>query len=192
MTAEPPDAPGVPPAGGPGTPASPASPASPAAPLPPPPSAAWAPPPPSAPKSRRWIWWLVGGIVTFLLVIGIGIVVLVVFVINLVTAPVDASNDFLDHLRDRQYQAASAQLCDASPYESARTLALRLERDGPITSFDLDQSSITNDAGYVGGTIETGGVSHRIVLDVAKEDGSWKVCDAALDVAFPNSNGSGG
>jgi len=43
----------------------------------------------------------------------------------------------------------------------------------------------------VGGTTDVGGVEHRIVLDVAKDDGSWKVRDAMLDVAFPSSNGSG-
>ena len=147
--------------------------------------------PPGPPKSRRWIWWLVGGVVTFVLLAGTAIVVIVIFVINLATAPVDASNDFLHHLRDREYQAASAQLCAASPYESARTLASELEADGRIEGFDLKQSSFTNDVGYVGGTIDIGGVQHRIVLDVAKDDGSWKVCDATLDVAFPSSNGSG-
>jgi hypothetical protein len=165
----------------------------PGGPLPPPPSAAWAAPvrQPGAPKSLRWVWWLVGGVVAFMVLVGIVIVVVVIFVFNLVTAPVDASNDFLGHLRDREYQVASAQLCVASPYESARTLAVQLEADGSIESYDLDQSSITNDVGYVGGTIDTGGVHHRIVLDVAKDDGSWRVCDATLDVAFPSSNGPG-
>lgn len=163
----------------------------PGGPPPVPPSAAWAAPvrQPSTPKSRRWIWWLVGGVVAFLLMVGIAIVVFVVFVFNLVTAPVDAANGFLGHLRDREYQVASAQLCDASPYASARTLAVKLAPDAPIESYDLDQSNVTNDVGYVGGTIDVGGVSHRIVLDVAKDGGSWKVCDATLDVAFPSSNG---
>ena len=157
------------------------------------PSAAWAASTrqPGPPKSRRWIWWLVGGVVAFVVLVIVVIVVVVIFVINLVTAPVDASNEFLDHLRDRDYQTASAQLCAASPYESARTLASRLEVDGRIKSFDLDRSTVSNDSGFVGGTINIGGVDHRIVLDVTKDDGSWHVCDATLDVPFPSTNGSG-
>lgn len=122
---------------------------------------------------------------------GLGIVVsiilvgLLIFVINLATAPIDASNDFLGHLRDGEYRAATSQLCEASPYESARTLAADLEGDGAIDRYDLNRSSISNDVGFVGGTITTGGVRHRIVLDVAKDDGSWAVCDALLDVRFP-------
>jgi hypothetical protein len=157
------------------------------------PSAAWAvpPAPPGTTKSRRWIWWLVGG-VGGVVVLAIAVIVAVaIFVINLTTAPVDASNEFLDHLRDRDYQTASAQLCDASPYESARTLASKLEVDGRITSFDLDRSTFSNDSGYVGGTIDIGGVQHEIVLAVAKDDGSWHVCDARLDVPFPSTNGAG-
>jgi hypothetical protein len=152
-----------------------------------PPSAAWAAPvrPPGVSKSRRWIWWVVGGVVTFMLLVGIAIAILVIFLVNVFSAPVDASNDFLHHLRDRQYQDATAQLCNASPYKSARTLAAKLEADGPIKSYDLTQSSTTNDVGSVGGTIDTGGVHHEIVLAVAKDHDSWRVCDATLDVAFP-------
>ncbi len=124
---------------------------------------------------------------TFLLLIGIGIAVLVIFLVNVFSAPVDASNEFLHHLRDRQYQAATAQLCNTSPYQSARALAAKLEADGPIKSYDLNQSETTNDTGSVGGTIDTGPKQHQILLTIAKEHGSWKVCDATLDVAFPET-----
>jgi hypothetical protein len=129
--------------------------------------------------------------VAFVVLVISVIVVVVVLVIDLVTAPVDGSNEFLDHLRDRDYQGASAQLCAASPYEPARTLALKLEPDGRIDSFDLDRSTISNDSGSVGGTITIGGVHHRIVIELTKDNGAWKVCDAALDVAFPSTSGAG-
>jgi len=99
--------------------------------------------------------------------------------------PLDAAYDFTDDIRDRDYDAAFAQVCDRLRRASSRAefdaFARRLGR-AESTSVDLlsvdrdgDSANVEIDATYPGDE------THTITLRLVHEDDDWRPCGASSD-----------
>ena len=119
------------------------------------------------------------GLIVVLLVVGI-----VVFV-QKILPPVNAANDYLDDLRDQDYEAAFDRLCAAEQNDSSpRTLEGIVETQ-PVLE-DLDEFSVNafnvdldGDRAQVEVDLDPDNFSNRssvFVLELVKEDGDWRPC----------------
>jgi hypothetical protein len=149
-------------------------------PPPPPPSAEWgAPTPPDRPRPRRrrrWPW-LLGGV---LALVAILITTAIVLYVVKIKPPVDAANDFLEDIEDRNFDRAFDRLCaadqDQITPEGLQTAFgfgrvaddysvnfLGVDIDGSRATVEFDSDGVGDDFDYY-------------ELPLRKEDGDWHVC----------------
>ena len=119
------------------------------------------------------------GVIVVLLVVGI-----VVFV-QKILPPVNAANDYLDDLRDQDYEAAFERLCEAEQNDSSpRTLEGIVETQPvleDLDEFDVDAFNVDldGDRAQVDVDLDPDNFSNRnsvFVLELVKEDGDWRPC----------------
>jgi hypothetical protein len=185
--------------GDPGAPSDPNQPGW-ASPTPPPPASAPPPPPtvptPPAPapgpgdpggaapvRKRRltWLWILIPVLVVFLA----SLVLVIVFAIRLVVGPLEATEDYFQALRDRDYAEAYNDRCDS--FQQATTLEeFATEHDRlTIGDFNLDHFDTDGDDATTGGDVEVNGRSIEVTVELEREDGNWKVCEVnPIDSVF--------
>jgi hypothetical protein len=182
-------------------------PAAPPPPPPPPPAApppaapagfpappAWgAPPPPggavpTARRRRRWPWVL-GALLA--VIVALAVTGTLLFV-QKIKPPIDAANDYLGELVDRDYEAAFDRLCeqdqaDSSPESFERDMtgdnALDDIESFEVNPFDVD---VDGDRATVAVDINSPDFDIEDVLDLRlqKEDGDWRPCGGFYGFAF--------
>jgi hypothetical protein len=143
----------------------------------PPPPPAWTPRPPRRRRRRPWIWLLVGAVGA---IVGLAVASGTVWVTKIVP-PIDAANDYVDDLSDRNYLRAFDQLCpaeqvDASPEGLASAVADLDLDDYEVSPFDVDrdgsQATVKVDL-----TPYIGSDEDRFVrLRLQEIDGEWRPC----------------
>lgn len=133
------------------------------------------------PKKRKltWLWVLLGALALLAALAG----VLIVLLIRAVVGPVDATNDFLADVKAQRYQTAYDGLCkDAKQSATSTRFAANQRRlngtEGPIRSYDITSSNVTNGRAVTRGTLERTKKTFRLQVTLRKEDGDWKVCSA--------------
>jgi hypothetical protein len=157
--------------------------ATPPPPAPPPPSAAWAQPPAGAPPRKRRGWIIA-------LVAGLGVIVLAgvlgtVFFVSNTLPPYNASNDFIDDIRQGRFDAAADQLCRADQdnpddalsvvtrtfpgHDEIAVNPLSVSVDGDTATVEFTVTADNDDTGD-GDTFE---------LPLRKEGDDWKPCPGA-------------
>lgn len=130
-------------------------------------------------KKRSWITWLlvIGGIVALLIV---GIAACVFLLVGSLTAPVDASNEFLADLNAEKFAEAMTRTDPGCSGLSADGLAGSF--GGANLSYNLSSSSIINSNATVTGTISFDGSPNDVVTLSLREVGDeWLVCNIAVD-----------
>jgi hypothetical protein len=117
-------------------------------------------------------------------------VTLIVFAVQSVVAPVQATNDYLSAIQDRRYEDAYQLTCRSTRPTYAQFLAAvrqQERQEGPITDYNVDNSELNeNSRAITRGTITRGGTTYDLRVDLRKEDGDWHVCSARR-----SSGGSG-
>lgn len=136
-------------------------------------------PPPAAKRKLTWLWILLGALALLVALAGVLIFVLV----RAVVGPVNATNDFLADVKAQHFDAAYGALCkDVKQSTTAAQFATQqrgINRTaGPIRSYDINSSNVTNGRAVTKGTLERARKTFQLQVTLRKEDGDWKVCSA--------------
>lgn len=131
-------------------------------------------------KRRRWLWIVLGVLGFFILLIG----GCTVFLVNAVSAPIDATNEYVARLDDGDYQGAYDSLCSSARSSISAEDWIALVREGQpgeITGYNFSSASVNSSGGVstaeVSGTIEFGSDVRTITYNLLEEDGEWRICD---------------
>ena len=142
-------------------------------------------------RRRRWPWVLGGVLALVVILIAVGITLFTVKI----KPPIDAANDFLEEIEERNFEQAFDQLCSADQNElSAEVLEsafafgqiaddynvnfFGVDIDGDRATVDFDSDAVGDDFDYY-------------ELPLRKEDGDWRVC-LSNDPQFNSSIFDGG
>jgi hypothetical protein len=142
-----------------------------------PPAPSWAPGPPKRRRRRPWIWLLVGSVVAIL---GLAVASGTVWIAKIVP-PIDAANDYMDDLSDRNYVSAFDRLCaaeqiDASPEGLAIAVGDLDLDDYEVSPFDVDRDG-SRATVKVDLTPYIGSDDDRFLrLRLQEIDGDWRPC----------------
>lgn len=139
---------------------------------------------PPAPKKRRWVWWLVGGIIVFLLLGGLAVSLVVLGVRNIGPAR-DATTEYFAALKAQDYTTAQAHLsaslrATTKPADLEATWLRREQADGAINQFKISNTNISAVNGKTTATV-TGTLSYASgatdpkTITLVKEDNGWKL-----------------
>jgi hypothetical protein len=137
---------------------------------------------------RRWIWVLVGTLLSIAVLFGVGIGLF----ITRQKPVIDAAEAFLDDVAAGRYEAAYDDLCeedrDAFTEEGfanfARSEPTLSRLDDPTVNFlgvDINGDRATVDFDPESG--ESSDFDETYELELQKEDGDWKVCSLSSDPA---------
>jgi hypothetical protein len=138
---------------------------------------AWTTGPPKRRRRRPWIWLLAGSVVAIL---GLAIASGTVWITKIVP-PIDAANDYMDDLADRDYQSAFERLCpleriDASPEGLASAVAFLDLDEYEVSPFDVDRDG-SRATVKVDLTPDVGSEEDRFLrLRLQEIDGEWRPC----------------
>jgi hypothetical protein len=161
-----------------------------ASPAPPPPPAP-APPPPTVPtppapgtggpagaapaRKRRltWLWILIPVLLVFL----VSAVLVVVFAIRLVVGPLEATEDYFQALRDKNFAEAYNDRCDRFQQRVTLDEFATAHENLAIGDFDLDDFDTDGDDATTGGDVEVNGRSVAVTVELEREHGDWKICE---------------
>lgn len=120
-------------------------------------------------------------LIPVLLVFVTSSVVVVVFATKLISAPIQATNDYYADLRAGHYLAAYNQMCDRRqrnlPYTDFRA---QQSAAGGVDSYDFTGIDFPNADSIVDiiatGTVDRGGFTYDARVGLTREDDDWKVC----------------
>jgi hypothetical protein len=120
----------------------------------------------------------------------VSFVLVIVFAVRLVVGPLEATEDYFEALRDRDYVEAYGDRCD----DFQRRVSLQdfetAHSNFTIGDFDLDDFDTDGDDATTGGTVEVDGQRVTVTVELEREDGDWKVCrvdpvDGAVETGSP-------
>lgn len=139
--------------------------------------------PPARPGRKVWPW-VVGGFALLLVLVGVAGAIVIPKIIDTVTAPVDAANDYLRGARIGgtvdSYDRLCSQIKNQLTYaEYRQEMAARIARSGRLLSYDANGAN--HDFGQSRATVDIDVVtssagSGRIEAVMRKEDGQWRWC----------------
>ncbi|HUQ62258.1 MAG TPA: DUF2510 domain-containing protein [Acidimicrobiales bacterium] len=171
-------------------PAAPAAPITPATPPPgsPPPGAPptnpWQPYTPPPARTRRKVWpWIVGGLAILMVLAGVAGAIIIPRIIDSVTAPVDAANEYLKGAKAGGTPDSYKRLCEElraqfTLEEYRQELAGRREAQGRLISYDAKGTNRELVSGYA--TVDINVVTSRaraaIRAVLVEENGRWQWC----------------
>jgi hypothetical protein len=124
-------------------------------------------------KKKRKIWpWILAGVLIPILLIG-GCATLI---FKAAKGPIDASNKFLAHIDDGDFDEAF-ELVDAECFDDGfRPTIEQFFTEQQLTGYDLDSTAFENNAGSASGSITLDNSDTRSIDFSLTNDDGWKIC----------------